>query len=141
MEEQTFLGSGWSFPPHFHKGSNTVVLSHNEQNVKECLRLLLDTQLGERILLPEYGTRLKSLVFAPFDSELVLRIQELVKKSILENESRIAVEEVVVTPYPEERGRLNITVHYTVPETNNRFNFVYPFYLIEGTELPDHVRS
>jgi len=35
----------------------------------------------------------------------------------------------------EREGRLDILLDYTVRETNARANMVYPFYLLEGTNL------
>ena len=35
---------------------------------------------------------------------------------------------------PEE-GRIIIEIEYTIATTNTRGNFVYPFYLTEGTEV------
>ena len=32
-------------------------------------------------------------------------------------------------------GILDISIDYTIRETNSRFNFVYPFYLNEGVQL------
>ncbi|HAA14273.1 MAG TPA: hypothetical protein DCE41_22300 [Cytophagales bacterium] len=141
MEEQTFLGTGWTFPPHFQQGVYQVSLCRDEQNVAQSLRILFETRLGERVLTPKFGSRLRSMVFTPTNAGFEMRLQEMIEDAILENEPRITVEEVEVVQSPEEPGRVNITVHYTIPESNNRYNFVYPFYLIEGTELPNYVRS
>jgi hypothetical protein len=37
----------------------------------------------------------------------------------------------VSTEYADE-GKLPVSIDYRVRVTNNRFNFVYPFYLKEG---------
>jgi hypothetical protein len=35
----------------------------------------------------------------------------------------------------DKEGILNITLDYTIRQTNRRTNMVYPFYLNEGTDL------
>ena len=44
-------------------------------------------------------------------------------------------ESAVFEEPPEQPGLLLITVNYRVRSTNTRYNFVYPFYKNEGTEI------
>lgn len=49
---------------------------------KSNLKQLLSTRPGERLMLPDFGCDLESLLFEPFDAELVLEAKERVVRSI-----------------------------------------------------------
>jgi phage baseplate assembly protein W len=58
-----------------------------------------------------------------------------IKSALLIYESRIEVEKVELDDEGELEGRILIDVHYKVRSTNSRYNYVFPFYKAEATEL------
>ena len=106
----------------------------DEEDVRSSLQILLSTTVGERRMQPTYGCNMDRLVFEPADGALQSYLKDLVKIAILYFEPRIILEDLTLDPEPFE-GRILITVSYTIARTNTRFNFVYPFYLTEGTEI------
>jgi len=130
-----FLGSGWRFPPSFTGKGHQANMARGEEDIKESLRLLLSTVPGERVMQPEYGCSLTSIVFETFDRSTLTDVEDRVKRAILFFEPRITVERVMVDLSREPEGFLSIVVSYRVRTTNNRSNIVYPFYFLEGTNL------
>lgn len=130
-----FLGSGWSFPPSFTGKGRQASMAQGETDIRESLRLLLSTVPGERVMQPEYGCSLSSMVFETFDRSTLTDVEDRVKRAILFFEPRIIVERVMVDLSREPEGYLSIVVSYRVRATNNRSNIVYPFYFLEGTNL------
>ena len=65
--------------------------------VKSDLLVLLLTEPGERIMLPEFGTPLKQFFFEPNDSTLVDKVKQVISNSINTWEPRIAVNQIDVT--------------------------------------------
>lgn len=63
-----------------------------------------------------------------------------IKTAILYHEARIKVEDVIVDDSRELEGVILIEVRYRVKATNSRFNFVFPFYKLEGTDINLAVR-
>jgi len=133
-QPRSFLGTGWDFPPAFDRGPNGVRMISDEDDIRSSLRVLLSTTVGERRMQPKYGCNLQKLVFEPVDTTLSTYIKELIRTAVLYFEPRIILENVVLEPIPLE-GRIDIALTYTVATTNTRYNFVYPFYRVEGTEL------
>ncbi len=105
-----------------------------EEDIQSSLEILLSTDVGERVIQPKYGCNLHRLLFEPLDTTLQAYMKDLIKTAILYFEPRIILNDVTLDPEPEE-GRININIDYTVATTNTRNNFVYPFYLREGTEI------
>lgn len=135
MEEssKSYLGTGWGFPPSFDKLSKGIKLTSDQEDIEKSLEILLTTRLGERFLEPDYGCDLSDLVFDPQNVSEPY-IKDLVHDAILFHEPRIELEKVDVTSMPQD-GSIVIDIVYTVLTTNTRYNFVYPFYKEEGTNL------
>ena len=125
--KKSFLGTGWSFPPHFDKGIKSVELVSDEVDINQSLEILLSTRLGERVMLPKYGCNLDELVFETMDATFETYITELVRSAILYHEPRIDLESVDYENNPNE-GVLLIMINYKIRITNSRSNFVFPFY-------------
>ena len=130
-----FLGTGWSFPPEFDKQTSSVKMLSDENDINSSLEILFSTSVGERIMQPKYGANLKNLLFDPIDTSLKAYLKDLIKTAILYFEARIKLDNIIVDAVPDE-GKIVITLEYTIRSTNSRYNFVYPFYINEGTNLP-----
>ncbi len=132
----TFLGTGWSFPPTFDPVSGTVAMVSDLDDIRESLNILLSTSLGERVLQPDYGCNLNEYMFDSLNNSLIGIIKHHVENAILFFEPRIIAERVDVTAADSSdliEGRFTITVEYSIPETNSRFNYVYDYYLNEAS--------
>ena len=133
-ESRSFLGTGWSFPPTFVQSSHSVAMTSDEEDIRASLEILLSTTIGERVMQPKYGCNLHRLLFEPLDTTLQAYMKDLIKTAILYFEPRIILDDVILEPEPLE-GRVVIEIHYTIAGTNTRNNFVYPFYIEEGTQV------
>ena len=134
-KQQSFLGTGWSFPVAFNPGLNGVQMSSDEQDIKESLQILLSTRLGERIMVPDYGCDLEELLFSPLNLTVKTFVSDLIKTAILYFEPRIDAEKIDITQGNDLEGELLILIDYTIRATNSRKNLVFPFYKGEGTEI------
>jgi len=132
----SFLGTGWSFPPTFDHESGQVDLVSDVEDINQSLNILLSTSLGERVMQPDYGCNLNDYMFESLNNSLIGIIKHHVENAILFYEPRIVAENIDVTAADSTdliEGRFTITVEYVIPETNSRFNFVYDYYLNEAT--------
>ncbi|QGY47046.1 hypothetical protein GM418_26300 [Maribellus comscasis] len=132
---KSFLGRGWSFPPEFNRGAQSVKMLEDEADIKSSLEILLSTRLGERVMVPNYGCNLDELLFKPLNLTLKTYVTDLIKTAILYHEPRIDLNKVEIDPSDELNGILLIKLDYTIRTTNSRKNMVYPFYKEEGNEL------
>ncbi|MCB0555666.1 MAG: GPW/gp25 family protein [Phaeodactylibacter sp.] len=133
--KNSFLGTGWSFPPTFDKGARGPIMVSDVEDIYQSLTILLDTALGERVMQPGYGASLQDKVFEPLDPILLTVIKDLVDRAITYHEARIDLEKVTVSSERYQEGVLDIEIAFIVRATNSRFNFVYPFYIQEGSEI------
>jgi phage baseplate assembly protein W len=73
------------------------------------------------------------LVFEPLTTTVQTSIKDLISTAILYYEPRIQVNKIELDDTGELEGKILISVDYTVRSTNSRYNFVYPYYIKEGT--------
>ncbi|VAW60331.1 GPW/gp25 family protein [hydrothermal vent metagenome] len=131
---KSFLGTGWGFPPTFERGSRSVRMISDKEDIESSLEILLSTEIGERVMQPKYGCNMHKLVFEPVDTTLQTYMQDLIKSAILYFEPRIILKRVTLKTTQME-GRIDIDIDYVIAATNTRYNFVYPFYKEEGIEI------
>lgn len=134
-EENHFLGSGWSFPVTFSAGNYQLNLSGYEQNVNESIRIILLTNTGERNLNSRFGSGLQQFFFRKMDETLKGEIADVVRFSLLHNEPRISILDITVAFASILSGLIEIRIVYVFNQTNTRHNYVFPFYIKEGTNL------
>lgn len=135
MEDKTFLGTGWGFPPTFNHSLKSVEMVSDDKDIKESLQILMTTELGERVMRSDFGCNLTPLLFENITVTLLTKIKEIVKKSILMYEPRIDLQDVYFGSNDSLEGAIIIEIEYTVRTTNSRQNYVFPFYLEEGTYI------
>ncbi|MEJ1968737.1 MAG: GPW/gp25 family protein [Rhizomicrobium sp.] len=131
--ENSFLGRGWSFPPTFSRRDYGVAMVKDEVDVRESLWILLSTLLGERVMVPGYGTDLWRMVFRNLNTTLTTQIQEMVAQAILYWEPRIVVDNIQLDQDATRYGVVLLNIDYTIRMTNARNNLVYPYYTQEMT--------
>jgi phage baseplate assembly protein W len=130
-----FLGRGWSFPPTFNRNLPGVEMLAEEADILSSLEILLTTAPGERVLQPEYGCDMEELLFENVDTTTKTLVADKIENAILYFEPRIDLETVRLDDSREWEGVILIEVVFRVRTTNSRFNFVFPFYKNEGTDL------
>jgi phage baseplate assembly protein W len=128
---KAFLGVGWNFPVQPDKAATDVALAAYEEDIRQAIRLILETTPGERVMRPEFGTGLHALVFEPLNTTTLALVRHRVEEALITWEPRIDNITVIVTTEPPQ-GRLLIDINYRVRTTNTFYNLVYPFYLQEG---------
>ena len=134
-QDRNCLGRGWSFPPRFDLSSRSVVMTEDVEDINNSLHILLSTMVGERVMNMSYGCNLDPLVFESLDTSTITYIRSKIETAILFYEARIEVKRIGINTRNILEGVILIEIEYIVSLTNNRFNFVFPFYREEGTEL------
>jgi uncharacterized protein len=132
--DRSFLGTGWSFPPTFRREWYGVEMLTGKEDIESSMYIILQTLTGERVMLPNFGCNLQPYVFETMHEPNIAMIKKIVKEALIYHEPRIIVDELdhVVN---QGAGILEININYTIISTNTRYNYVYPFYLNEATNI------
>jgi uncharacterized protein len=133
MSEE-FVGSGWAAFPMRTDATGAIALVSRDQEIEEAMRLVLATAPGERPMRPEFGCGIHDYVFAPADATTAGLIAYAVRASLLRWEPRVDVKDVEVAPDPDDPATLLIDIKYSIRDTNDPRNLVFPFYVIPAEE-------
>lgn len=132
VENKRFMGRGFQFPFGVDPATSRIAMSGAEDNIRESIRLILRTNIGERVMLPEFGTSAGDFLFSDSSAERVSSLESSVREALEQWEPRISDVEVSAVDNGGSRNMVELNIRYTVRMTNNRFNMVYPFYMMEG---------
>ncbi|WP_075341259.1 GPW/gp25 family protein [Tenacibaculum agarivorans] len=135
IRKKEFLGSGWSFPVTFSVGNHQLITTRFENNIKDSIDVIMQTNFGERPTDPQFGSGLQQYFFQDMNETLKGQIKDTVTSSLQDNEPRITVIDVDVTYVNMTNGHVEVTIVYEYNQTNTRHNYVYPFYIKEGTNI------
>ncbi len=129
-DPRSFLGRGLAFPVK-DNGQGSVARAEYEEDIRQAIRIILDTDPGERVMRPDFGAGLRALLFEPINTQTLALAKHRVEQALILWEPRIDNIGVKVDAQPRI-GVLNIDIRYRVRTTNTFYNLVYPFYLQEG---------
>jgi uncharacterized protein len=132
--KQTFLGTGWNFPPTFRREFYGVEMLADEIDIKSSLDVLISTVTGERIMHPRYGCNLQPFLFEPLNIATKTMVEKIIKDAVTLNEPRI-LDPVFTIDYDDNEGKIKIHIEFGIITTNTRYNYIYPFYQTEATNL------
>lgn len=130
-QAKAFLGRGWSFPVAVE--NSQLALAEYEEDVRQAILIILQTNHHERAMRPTFGANLRALVFAPLNTTTQSLARHQVEQALILWEPRIDSVSVKATAMPPD-ARLDIEVTYRIRRTNTFYNLVHPFYLNEGRE-------
>ncbi len=126
-----FLGKGWKFPVNSDPNGK-IRMSEYEEDIKEAIWIILTTSKGERLMRPTFGCGVHDYVFEHLSITTIKMMEDTVEEALILWEPRIKVINVQASTEKVDEGKIIISVDYLVRSTNNQFNLVYPFYLMEG---------
>jgi len=132
IERKAFLGRGWAMPVQLDPRTSAVATTAFEEDVRQSIRIILETAPGERVMRPNFGCGIHELVFTAVDSTAIQRIRSTVEEALRRCEARIDVLSVEVDEAATSEGMLLVEIEYRVRKTNQVGNLVFPFYFREG---------
>jgi len=128
-----FLGRGWAFPVAVST-TGDIAMAETAEDIRQAILLILETEPGERVMRPDFGSGLRGMVFAPINNSTLALVRHRVEEALVAWEPRIDLVDVAVTAQTPPDGALLIRIDYRIRETNTFYNLVYPFYLLQGQQ-------
>lgn len=102
-----------------------AVLVSDKTGIEEAVTTLLNTPIGSRLFLPEYGSRIEELLFEPNDAVVESLARMFIQEAISTWERRIKFKN---TEFSRDGDTLNCLITYEILASNEIQSFVYPFY-------------
>lgn len=96
-----------------HPITGDIVRNKNDKSVKQSIRNIVLTNIGERLFQPTIGSNIYSALFEPNDIILSENIKMTVRSAIAFHEPRAQVLNVEVLTFPEE-NRIAINIYFSI---------------------------
>lgn len=112
------FGKGIGFPPKIG-ADGRVVWSEGEENIRESIKVILLTELNERLYLPNFGGGLNKFLFEPNTATTRQLIRDRITKALAEWEPRITVQTVSVEPDSQDLQSAVVTINYKLVATQS----------------------
>lgn len=128
-ESDKIIGRGWAFPPQFKVDTNETVMAEGVDDINQSLYILFTTEIGERVMQPNYGSAMKSMIFESINEHFKSYMRLVLTRSIALYEARI--KPISIDFFEDETldGRYVMHLDYFVLATKQKNSFVFPFYL------------
>jgi phage baseplate assembly protein W len=124
---ETWLGMGPTFPFLPNRVGRLDYVSGQEL-VRQSIGIILDTEPGERIMLPTFGCGLRRYLMQPNSIATRAAMREDIVNALTQWEPRIRLRDVVVEP-GDDPALVWIDIAYVLRVTESADNLVFPFYL------------
>ncbi len=123
------IGQGIDFPLRFTNSAQigTVERSNAGERIKDSIHLILATRIGERVMNPEFGSRLEELVFEPNDEILQRLLAFYTAEAIKRWEKRVELVRVTILDDLKDQNTVGIYIQYTIRNSHMQGSYVYPF--------------
>ena len=137
-----FLGKGLAFPFRFDRRSGGTASSDSQtrqyQHIRESIRQILGTRLGERFMRPDFGSRLHELVFESNNALLHGLARHYITEALHRWEKRILLTGIHfdTRAVTVDQHLLPIRIDYRIIAAHVQDNLVYPFYREPQPEQP-----
>jgi phage baseplate assembly protein W len=116
MNGTNIYGQGISFPPRLGPDGR-MAWSDGPDNIREAMMVILLTEPGERIMLPDFGGKLRSFLFEPNTVATRRLIQDDIQKALQIWEPRITVQSISVDADSNDARAAIATIQYQLVAT------------------------
>lgn len=131
--KEKVVGKGLSLKKTFvydnRDGKYKTNVISGEDKINESLYNILSTRLGERVFLPEFGSKLYQIIFEPNDLIRADLAKVYIKDAIDKWEKRINLISVELEDVDYETNVLPIIIYYNIANSNVSGSYIYPFNL------------
>jgi phage baseplate assembly protein W len=129
-----YLGRGLAYPLSFQSRSGgartSTATSFAQEHIRESILQILSTTPGERLMNPEFGCRIRELIFERNDTVLKGLFRHYVIGAIQRWEKRVIVTGISFdeSETAQSENRLVACISYRIIQTQVEDNLIVPFY-------------
>ena len=124
----SLVGRGWAFPPRLNDRNRVTTVS-DDADIRRSMYIIINTVPGERVMRPDFGCKIHSLIFWPANDHTASTAERYVKEALGRWEPRAIIKDIRVTPGAADLGELLIEIAYEIKGQYDPHSLVFPYYL------------
>ncbi len=103
---------GWKFPIQVDEVTGKIKTVEDNEDVKQSIRIILETQKNERKIYPNFGTDLRSYMFEIVDHVFISNIKNTIESSIKMWATHIEDMNVAVNASSGAISKIEVNIDY-----------------------------
>tara|TARA_R100000152_G_C6698165_1_gene128281 strand:+ start:168 stop:578 length:411 start_codon:yes stop_codon:yes gene_type:complete len=103
---------GVAFPMLLDGVGGYVAQNENLRSLSDCVKQLILTGRGSRVMRPDFGTDLRASLFEPLTKDVLDKLKSQITETLNKYEPRVIVKRLVLDP-DYENNQLNIKLAVT----------------------------
>jgi phage baseplate assembly protein W len=112
-DSSAVYGTGWAWPIQID-GTNLTLAKNSVEDIKKNLKLLFNTQPGERVMRPDFGCDLNQYMFENYSEGLISEIESTIRGSISRYEPRVLIDAIDIVVKTSIPITLDIHLNYHI---------------------------
>lgn len=121
-----FFGRGLASPLRVTEAGG-MARANGSDRISQAIFVILETEPGERIMLPEFGCPLQQFIMEPNSYATHAAIGREINLALARFEPRISVEDVVFQP-ADDAAAVIVEIRFRHLHDGRADNLVFPFY-------------
>lgn len=103
---------GWKFPIQIDKDTGRIMTVEDNECIKQAIRVILLTQIGERKIVNNFGTNVKSFIFDIIDPVFISDLKKTITQALNTWEHHIRDLNVSIDTDGGSTSTININIDY-----------------------------
>ncbi|HED35831.1 MAG TPA: phage tail protein [Gammaproteobacteria bacterium] len=113
IDQGRVLGRSLAFPPGLNNESR-MAWSVGAENIRQSIRIILSTEPGERLMLPDFGAGLKKFLYEPNTASTHRLIEDRISQSLEIWEPRIRLDSIDVNADETDAQAVWVVIQYSL---------------------------
>lgn len=86
--------------------------------IRQNLKMLILTNPGERVMIPEFGVGIQSYLFENFSDTIYIDIENAIKKQVKKYMPVVSIQNILFDTSEPDNNKLGISIRYSIPAIN-----------------------
>ena len=108
--------------------------------IKQNLKMLVLTDPGERVMIPEFGVGIRSYLFENFNDMTFVKIETDIREQVDKYLPVVSVKQILFDNSSQDFNTLGVAIVYSIPALNVKDLLTYDKIFIEQNCLPGIVK-
>ena len=96
-------------------GTGYTMIIRLKELIKQNMRMLILTNPGERVMVPEYGVGIKQFLFENFEKDIFQRIDQKIRQQVTKYMPAVNIDRIDMSSSEPDTNTLSIYLQYSIP--------------------------
>ena len=96
-------------------GTGYTMIIRLKELIKQNMRMLILTNPGERVMVPEYGVGIKQFLFENFEEDTFQRIDQKIRQQVTKYMPAVNIDRIDMSSSEPDTNTLSIYLQYSIP--------------------------